>query len=241
MELVSKSEASTMDGLSDQVRWLAAAPVYALAYGCGLLVFAWMARRRGLATAGIWLLMQAALFGGLVGANLAQLLATGLPGKTIEGGFIGGYIAVVLMKRHLGITRPTGDLFGLAFPAGEAIGRIACFVGGCCYGKATTIALAVHDHGAQRYPTQLYMSACAAASFAFLLWLERKHRLPENALFYTQGILFCMTRFIIEFFRDGSTFAGNLTLAQFGCIAGFAFFAYKFVQLIRAQLSLVNA
>ncbi|MDP9019152.1 MAG: prolipoprotein diacylglyceryl transferase [Candidatus Eremiobacteraeota bacterium] len=224
-----------MDSLSESTRWLAAAPVYAVAYGCGLLVFAWMARRRGLATAGIWLLMQAAVFGGLIGANLVQLLATGLPGKTIEGGFIGGYIAVVLMKRHLGIRRPTGDLFALAFPAGEAIGRIACFIGGCCYGKVTAAALALHDHGAYRYPTQLFMAACAAASFAFLLWIERKYRLPENGLFYTQGILFCMSRFIIEFFREGSTFAGSMTLAQLGCIAGFAFFATKFTQLIRTQ------
>lgn len=220
-----------MDTLSEQWRWLLAAPFYLLAYVCAIGVFVWMARWRNLATTGIWLLMQAGLFGGLLGANVAQFLATGTPGKTIEGGFIGGYIAVVLMKRHLRIVRPTGDLFALAFPAGEAIGRIGCFIGGCCYGKVTTGALVVHDHGAFRYPTQLYLSAAAGLTFAFLLWLERKRILPENGLFYTQGMLFCMARFAIEFFREAQTVAAGLTLAQFACLAGFAFFAFKFSQL----------
>jgi phosphatidylglycerol:prolipoprotein diacylglycerol transferase len=223
-----------MDSLPEHVRWLLAAPVYALAYDAALLVFRAMARRRGLATAGIWLLMQAGLFGGLIGANLVQFFATGAPGKTIEGGLAGGYLAVVCMKRYLGIVRPTGDLFALAVPAGEAIGRLACFIGGCCYGKVSSAPLAVHDHGAFRYPTQIYPSLAAAATFAALLWLERKRALPENGLFYVAGMLFCVSRFGIEFFREGQSFAGPLTLAQLGCVAGFSYFAWKFCDLARA-------
>jgi phosphatidylglycerol:prolipoprotein diacylglycerol transferase len=223
-----------MTSLPEHLRWLLAAPVYALAYGAALLVFRWMARRRGLATAGMWLLMQAGLFGGLIGANLIQLFATGSPGKTIEGGIACGYLAVVWMKRHLGIVRPTGDLFALAVPAGEAIGRIACFIGGCCYGKASTAPLAVYDHAAFRYPTQLYLSFAAAATFAVLLRLERKRALPENGLFYVAGMLFCATRFGIEFFRDGPSALGPLTLAQLGCAAGFSYFAWKFGTLFRS-------
>jgi phosphatidylglycerol:prolipoprotein diacylglycerol transferase len=221
-----------MDALPEHLRWALAAPIYAAAYAAGLVAFAWMARRRGLATQGVWLLMQAALFGGLVGANLTQLLATGLPGKTIEGGIAGGYLAVIAMKRHLGIVRPTGDLFALAIPAGEAIGRIACFIGGCCYGKATTVALAVHEHGALRYPTQIYLSVAATAAFAVLLWLERKRMLPPNGLFYVQGMLFCMARFGVEFFREGNTAVAGLTLAQIGCVAGFGFFAWRAAALL---------
>lgn len=55
--------------------------------------------------------MSAGLLRGLVGTNLVQWLATGLPGKTIEGGIAGGWIPVVPAKRALGMTRPTGDLF----------------------------------------------------------------------------------------------------------------------------------
>jgi phosphatidylglycerol:prolipoprotein diacylglycerol transferase len=224
-----------MDMMPEHVRWLIAAPIYGLAFAVALLVFGWMARRRGLATTGIWLLMQAGLFGGLVGANAIQLLATGVPGKTIEGGLLGGYLAVVFMKRRLGIVRPTGDLFALAVPAGEAIGRIGCFVGGCCYGKVTAAAIAVHDHDAFRYPTQLFMSVAAAATFAVLLALERRRVLPENGLFYVQGMLFCLTRMAIEFFREGPTEVAGMTLAQVGCIAGFAFFAWKFSMMLSTR------
>jgi phosphatidylglycerol:prolipoprotein diacylglycerol transferase len=216
-----------MDALPESVRWLLAAPIYACAYGAAILVFRWIARRRGLDTSGVRTLMLAGLFGGLLGANLIQLLFAGAPGKTIEGGIAGGFIAVVLMKRRLGITRPVGDLFAPAIALGEAIGRIGCFVGGCCYGKAASVAWAVHDHDELRHPTQLYTSAGAALTFALLIALERKRVLPENGLFYVQIALFCMLRFAIEFVRAGDVAAAGLTLAQLGCIGGFAYALWK--------------
>lgn len=221
-----------MDRLDEHVRWLIAAPIYACAYAVAALVFWLMARRRGMATDGIARVMAAGLIGGLAGANLLQLFATGLPGKTIEGGIIGGWLAVVWMKRRLGITRPTGDLFALAIPAGEAIGRIACFVGGCCFGKATAFAIAVHDHGAWRHPAQLYLSLAAALSVVVLLAIERRRILPENGLFYLGGTLFCGDRFAIEFVRTSPSAALGLTLAQWACCIGIAFFGWKLAQLM---------
>lgn len=220
-----------MDALPEHLRWLIAAPIYGVAYLVGIAAFGWMAKRRGLSTAGMWMLMQAALIGGLLGANAAQLIATGTPGKTIVGGIVGGYLAVMWMKRRLGIKRPTGDLFALGLPAGEAIGRLGCFVGGCCFGKAATVAWAVHDHGMLRHPTQLYLAFAAAASFALLFYLERKRFLPENGLFYVQIALFCATRFVIEFFRVGEVSAIGLTVAQLAALAGLAFAMYKLAQL----------
>ncbi len=221
-----------MDSIPDHVRWLLAMPLYAAAYAAGVFVFRWAARRRGLDTDGMRLLMAGGLIGGLLGANAAQLLAAGTPGKTIEGGILGGFLTVVALKRRLGITRPTGDLFALAVPAGEAVGRLGCFVGGCCYGKITTSALAVHDHDAFRQPTQLYSSLAAALSFAFLVWLDRKRVLPENGLLYVQIALFCVTRFAIEFARAGGTTQLGLTLAQLGCAGGLAFALSKLRPLL---------
>jgi phosphatidylglycerol:prolipoprotein diacylglycerol transferase len=220
-----------MDRLDEHVRWLIAAPIYVCAYAAAALVFWRMARRRGMATDETACVMAAGLIGGLVGANLVQLIATGLPGKSIEGGIAGGWLAVIWMKRQLGIGRPTGDLFALAIPAGDAIGRIACFVGGCCYGKAATLAWAVHDHGAWRHPAQLYLSLAAAISFAILLTIERRRILPENGLFYLSGLLFCIGRFAVEFFRAVPA-SGHLTLAQAACIAGAVFFAWKLLRLV---------
>jgi phosphatidylglycerol---prolipoprotein diacylglyceryl transferase len=221
-----------MDQFDPRVRWLLAAPIYLVAYALAAFVFWQVAKRRGMATDGLARIMAAGLIGGLAGANLMQLLATGFPGKTIEGGIAGGWLAVIWMKRRLGITRPTGDLFALAIPAGEAIGRIACFVGGCCFGKAAGVAWAVHDHGAWRHPAQLYLSLTAAACFVALLAIERMRFLPENGLFYLGGALFCVDRFIVQFFREGPTMPVGITLGQAACIAGFAFFMVKLSRLL---------
>jgi phosphatidylglycerol:prolipoprotein diacylglycerol transferase len=129
------------------------------------------------------------------------------------------------------VKRSTGDLFALAIPLGEAIGRIGCFIGGCCYGKiANGLSWAVYDHDAWRHPTQLYLSFGAACCFAILLFAERKKLLPENSLFAMGGMLFCIDRFIVEFFREGATMVGSITLAQIGCCVGFAVFAFMFAR-----------
>jgi phosphatidylglycerol:prolipoprotein diacylglycerol transferase len=224
-----------MDRLDEHLRWMIAAPVYALAYAAAAAAFWWMARRRGMDNGAIARVMAAGAIGGLAGANLLQLLATGLPGKTIEGGIVGGWLAVALAKRVLKVTRPTGDLFALALPLGEAIGRVGCFIGGCCYGRIAGVAWAVHDHGAWRHPTQLYLALAAAACFAVLLAFEMRLRLRENALFYVGGMLFCADRFVIEFFRAVAATSAGLTLAQIGCCAGFAFFAWKLTTLAGAR------
>ena len=231
-----------MAGLDVHLRWLIAAPIYACAYALACAVFWWMARRRGMADDTTLRVMLAGLIGGLVGANLVQLFATGLPGKTIEGGIVGGWLAVELMKRHLGMARSTGDLFALAIPAGEALGRIGCFIGGCCYGKiATALPWAVYDHGALRHPTQLYLSFAALCCFAVLYALERRGILPDRALFAIGGMLFCGDRFVVEFFRAGATMLGPVTLAQVGCLIGFAVFATIFVRVMHVRRTFAYA
>jgi phosphatidylglycerol---prolipoprotein diacylglyceryl transferase len=208
---------------------------YALGYLAGLAAFGYVARRRGIATSGVWTLMCAGLVGGLAGANVTQLLVTGSPGKTLLGGVVFGYIAVVLCKRALGIARPTGDLFAMGLAAGEAIGRWGCFFGECCFGKiAVNLPWAVYEHGAYRHPTQAYLALAATAVF-IVLWQLHRRPLPENALFYLQGMLLCASRFGIEFFREGPTLLAGLTLAQCACVAGLAYFGYKMIELVSKE------
>jgi phosphatidylglycerol:prolipoprotein diacylglycerol transferase len=203
---------------------------YALGYITGLAAFVWMARRRHLVTTGIMAVMGAGLLGGMVGANLAQWVFGGVLGKTVLGGIAGGYLTVIVYKRHLGIKRSTGDLFAVAVSAGEAVGRWGCFYGGCCYGKACAVPWAVSQHGAFRHPTQLYLSGANAFIF-FILWQLDTKRPPENTLFYTQGVLYCTARFVIEFFREAPPQAWGLSLAQWACLAGFTFFAVQLTRL----------
>lgn len=224
---------------------------YALGYLAGFAAFIWIARRRGLATEGVMVIAGAALVGGLAFANLIQWLVTdpvnrahgAYPfspddaGKTILGGLAGGYLTVVLVKKYLGIARPLGDLFALALSAGEAVGRWGCFFGGCCYGKASHVPWAVWQHGAWRHPTQIYLSLTSLATFLLLVKLELRRRFAENMLFLIQGLLFCASRFVIEFFRAGPQPVLGLTLAQWGCIAGFAFFAVRLAMALRPRMA----
>jgi len=90
-------------------------------------------------------------------------------GKTIIGGLIGGWIAVELMKKYVGISESTGDLFAVPLTMGIAIGRIGCFLTGLSdktYGTATRLPWGIDfGDGVRRHPTQLY-------EFVFLIGLS---------------------------------------------------------------------
>ncbi len=221
-----------------------AAPVasplcYALGYAAGVGAFAWLARRRGLSTAGVWSVALVGLFGGLIGANLAQFMAGGGngAGKTVLGGVIGGYFCVHLYKHRIGITRPLGDLFAFALSAGEAVGRWGCFFGGCCYGREAGRAAwwTIHQHGADRYPTQILLSLTSGLIFALLVALEKRRALPENGLFWVQGLLACSARFVIEYYRTGTPVQMGLTAAQWASLAGTAFFGVMLIRILRGM------
>jgi phosphatidylglycerol:prolipoprotein diacylglycerol transferase len=223
---------AVMDSIPESYRWAAAMPLYLAGYLAAISAFRWMARRRGMETPGVRLVMYAGLIGGLLGATVAEWVAAGRPGKTIEGGIVGGFIAVVWMKRTIGLRRPTGDIFAVAVAAGEAVGRLGCFAGGCCFGKPTNLPWAVHDHGALRHPAQLYSSFAAALTLVLLVYLERKRILPENGLLWVQISIFCLARFAIEFVREGAVLPIGLTVAQIGCAAGLAIALYKLRPLV---------
>jgi phosphatidylglycerol:prolipoprotein diacylglycerol transferase len=200
---------------------------YILGYATGAGAFWWLARRRGLNTLGVACVMGAGLIGGLLFGNLVQFLVTGGPGKTVIGGIAGGYLTIFLYKRRIGLTRPLGDLFAFALSSGEAVGRWGCFFAGCCYGKISQAPLSIWQHGAWRYPTQIYSSLAAALTFAVLVYAEKHRLFPENGLFYLQGAMFCSFRFVIEFYRVGDIMFAGLTVAQIGCAIGLLFFGYK--------------
>ena len=206
--------------------------VYGLGYLVGAAAFAAMAWRRRLWTEGVGYVCLIGLMGGLIAANITQFLAAGNAGKTVLGGVAGGYLAVHLGKRIIGLRRPTGDLFAVALVAGEAVGRWGCYFGGCCYGKpAPDLPFAVFQHDALRHPAQIYLSVACAAILAVLLYVEFRRPLPENGLFYLQGVLYSAARFVVEFYREGHAAFLGLTLAQLLCLIAFAFFGYRLMTL----------
>jgi phosphatidylglycerol:prolipoprotein diacylglycerol transferase len=198
-----------------------------LAYLVGGGVFWLAARERRLATDGVGKLAVIALLGGALGAKVSQLLAQGWPvtvpflavaqpqqgGRAILGGVIGGWLCVEIAKRRMGIRRSTGDLFALALPAGEAVGRVGCYFNGCCYGSVCTGPLKVWQHEAWRHPVQLYSAAGALGIFVALLSVRRRLR-HEGDLFRLYLLLFGLVRFGLEFLRQRDTLFWGLSPMQ---------------------------
>lgn len=188
-------------------------------------------RKSKLATEGMGLIAVAGALGGILGAKLSQFLLEGWPfkipatsildprlgGKALFGGVVIGWLTVEVVKRRLGIRRSTGDHFALALPAGEAVGRVGCLLNGCCFGKECDLPWAIHQHGADRHPTQVYSALAAITTLALLVWIKPK--LPrEGDLFKVYLGVFGASRFVIEFFRATDSRPYGLTVMQWVCI-----------------------
>lgn len=195
-----------------------------LGYGVGALVFWLAARRRGVATDGFLWIALAGITAGAIGARLAEWIAADagmrwdlldprVGGRTIVGGILAGWLGVEIAKRRLGVRRSTGDLFALALAAGEAVGRLGCFLNGCCYGIASTVPWAVYQHGAWRHPAQLYAAFAAAGIFAVLAWMPAPR---EGDRFRAYLMLYGGSRFCVESFREHGAGAAGV---QWACLA----------------------
>jgi len=113
------------------------------------------------------------------------------------------------------------DCFTPALAVGHAIGRIGCFLNGCCYGKPTEAWWGVTFlwSEARRHPTQLIESAfLLMLSLVFAIWLLRGRpwrRPPCGRVALTYVLVYAAWRFGIEFLRaDNPVLAAGLNLPQ---------------------------
>ncbi|MBA2502037.1 MAG: prolipoprotein diacylglyceryl transferase [Pyrinomonadaceae bacterium] len=200
----------------------------AAAFLLALLVAARLGARDGLKREriydlGLWMLLASIIGSKLLllvvepayRADPLQLLSLDFlrSGGVFYGGFLGavatGYI---LARRYQLPWWTTADAFAPGIALGQAIGRQGCFAAGCCWGKPTNLPWGVEftelGHavtgvplGVHLHPTQLYESFAALAIFFFLLWLHRRKRFGGQVIL-AYGVLYALTRFTIEFFRD---------------------------------------
>jgi phosphatidylglycerol:prolipoprotein diacylglycerol transferase len=147
-----------------------------------------------------------------------------------EGGLVywGGVItaagATWLVARRSGTSFPKlVDAFIPGLALGHVLGRLGCFVAGCCYGKACdTGALAciafpagsvAHADRVRRgllssslpatpplHPTQLYEAGAELVIFCSLLLLRRRVRAP-GAVALAYALLYGAARFAVELYR----------------------------------------
>ena len=198
----------------------------ALGFLAGILTWVWMARRESrppgfAADLGFWLMA-----GGIVGSRLAYVVANwsyyrAAPleivridqgGLIFYGGFLLGCVALVLFARHHRV--PVWHLADFAIPAlaiGHGLGRVGCFLNGCCYGRPAG------DHvcgiayppvcepgklfpGVPLFPVQIIESAALLAIWAVLLSAYPRRK-KNGAVFALYLLLYPPVRFGLEYLR----------------------------------------
>jgi len=152
--------------------------------------------------------------------------------KIWQGGlvFSGGVIGVVLtmlwyIKRHGFPLGKIADLWAPAIAIGQGIGRIGCFMAGCCYGKPTDLKWGVvftnpdslaHPLNVSLHPAQIYSSISGFVIFLVLLLLYSKKKF-EGQVFLWFLILHSTARLAIERFRGddrGLLLGSNMSMTQ---------------------------
>jgi phosphatidylglycerol:prolipoprotein diacylglycerol transferase len=136
-------------------------------------------------------------------------------GLALYGGIVVGVVVGLVFFARKGIYIWKGaDLMTPSLALGIAIGRIGCFLNGCCFGQPCDLPWAVsfgpqsaagHQYpGLYLHPTQIYESLIALGIFAILLLVERWKPF-EGFLFWLFAALLAVSRFLIDPLRHYDT------------------------------------
>jgi len=169
------------------------------------------------------------------------------------GGLIGGVTALLLFCRRFKIpVLPMSDLFAPALALAHGIGRIGCYMGGCCYGipvspthpfavvfspspaaaplTAAPIVIAA-PIGVPLLGIQLIEAACLIL-LAAILAITYKKTTRAGLTVCLYGLLYSVLRFVLEFYR-GDMIRGVYGWFSTSQYISIALFAVSLALLIR--------
>ena len=118
-------------------------------------------------------------------------------------------------------TKRTLDYLAVSTGIMSPIGRIGCFLAGCCAGKPTTLPWAVKfpNKPFPVHPTQLYHFGVELfILLPILLWIDKKKQF-DGQTFWSYLFLYSIFRFGIEYIRINPIAWMSLTHAQLFSIA----------------------
>jgi phosphatidylglycerol:prolipoprotein diacylglycerol transferase len=152
-----------------------------------------------------------------------------LPLKFWYGGltFYGGLLLCIpvgiwFLRRFKMRVWRLADLAGFAIPLGLGFGRLGCWFSGCCFGDVCDVPWGVSfpngsmawsqhydahlvggaDPSLPVHPTQIYSIASNWFICGFMLWWYHKKRTFEGEVFWLFVLLYAVSRFIVELWRD---------------------------------------
>lgn len=209
----------------------------ALAFISAGFVAHWQFKKRGIKPEFIYALLIATIVGGLLGGKIHYLILhpEQFPenlwsgqGLVWFGGLFGAIAAVIVValvrKERLTAIMDSG---ASAVAMGYAVGRIGCFLRGCCHGTPTDLPWGLSfpqgipptPEGVRVHPTQLYSSAASLVIFALLVWVIGPRFTREGPLIFVYAVLAGIARFLIEFIRANQPIVWGLTEQQWVAIA----------------------
>lgn len=204
-------------------------PTYGLCMAVGILLAAcivyYRAKKVGLDINSMIIIAACAVGGALVGAKLLYIAVSYDPKEILEditqgrfvilagsglvfyGGLIGGAVTALLGLIISGELKSADKVCSAvvpAIPVGHAVGRIGCFLAGCCYGAEYDGIFAVTFPKAgvfvPVFPVQLLEAALNMVLFLVLLYFGRREKIKYELL-YLYMILYSLERFLLEFLR----------------------------------------
>lgn len=153
-------------------------------------------------------------------------------GMVFYGGLLGGIAGALLATRYFRLSLKAH--FPVLVPAliiFSAVGRVGCFLTGCCYGIPTSSALGVHypvggiaPAGVSLLPVQLFEAAADLLLLAVIVFMSHSDKLCD-ILLPVYITLYAVIRFVLEFFR-GDLVRGvffGLSTSQWISLAAFLF------------------
>lgn len=179
-------------------------------------------------------------------ANPKRLLELS-SGFVVLGGLIGGILTAYFYCR----VKKTDfwKTFDLLIPfvaLAQCIGRIGCFLAGCCYGQPTDCAIGVVFHNSlyapseiRLFPIQLISSGLNLMSFLFLYIVWKKLAPKKGVVGALYIITYSTGRFFLEYYR-GDLERGNvgiLSTSQFISIFTVVIGIVMFMLRLKAESS----
>ena len=143
-------------------------------------------------------------------------------GLAIHGAILGGIVSGVLFSRFHRISFwKIVDLVGPSVILGQAVGRIGCFLNGCCFGVPTESIFGIRfPKGSLAYtayaglavhPTQLYELIFNIIGF-FVLWSVRQKIKFDGGIFLLYLMIYNSMRIVTSSLRGDSLYIWNTDL-----------------------------
>lgn len=165
--------------------------------------------------------------------NLPEVLMLQKGGLVFLGGLLFSILTVIIYAKAK--NQPLLKLLDALTPAtaiGYAVGRVGCFLNGCCFGLPTQLPwgvvfppgslAALYSPGEHLHPTQIYSIFSMLIVFGALVWIYR-HKKYDGQILAWGLVLYSIYRFFVEFLRYSPLHWFSLTPSQWLSFLLFSF------------------